>query len=45
MFEVELLDKKEDISKTSGIIGNNANPPTKIKIMIKSGNVTFKEMY
>lgn len=44
-IKTEILDKKEDISKTSGVIGSDPNPATKIKIMIKSGNVTFKEIY
>ena len=41
----ESIDKKEDIIKTSGIIGGESNPNGKIKIMIKSGNITFKENY
>lgn len=44
-LQTESIDKKEDIIKTSGIIGNDVSPTGKIKIMIKSGNVTFKEIY
>lgn len=41
----ETIDKKEDIIKTSGIIGSISSPAGKIKIMIKSGKVTFREIY
>ena len=41
----EVIDKKEDINKTSGIIGKVADPKGKIKIMIKSGKVVLKEIY
>jgi len=44
-LKTESIDKKEDIVKTSGVIGNVSNPPNKIKVMIKSGNLTFKEIY
>jgi hypothetical protein len=41
----EVVDKKEDITKTSGVIGAVPNPSQKIKIMIKSGKVVLKENY
>lgn len=44
-IKTEIIDEKEDIKKTSGIIGSTPSPASKIKIMIKSGNVTFKETY
>lgn len=44
-LKTESIDKKEDIVKTSGVIGQESNPRRSIKIMIKSGNVTFKEIY
>lgn len=44
-LKTENIDPKEDIIKTSGMIGSNSNPSGKIKIMTKSGSVTFKENY
>ncbi len=44
-LKTESIDKKEDIVKTSGVIGGMSSPSRKIKILIKSGSVTFKEIY
>lgn len=38
-----VIDEKEDIKKTSGIFGDNPNPGRSIKIMTKSGTITFKK--
>lgn len=42
-IKTEVIDEKEDIKKTSGIIGGSSNPERNIKIMTKSGTVTFKK--
>lgn len=44
-LKTESIDKKEDIVKTSGVVGGLTNPTGSVKIMIKAGNVTFKEIY
>jgi len=41
----ETIDKKEDIYKTSGMIGNQSGNKGNVKILIKAGNVTFRESY
>jgi len=42
---VETIDKKEDIYKTSGFIGNQSGSKGKVNISIKSGNVTFRDSF
>ena len=39
----EAVDKKEDIYKTGGVVGNKTGNKGKVNIKIKSGKVTFKE--
>ncbi len=42
---VETVDKKEDIYKTGGVVGNKTDNNGKVNIKIKSGKVTFRESF